>query len=279
MPESKNTTCIVCSGMFAESDRRLLCSSCAKSRELARTRAWRAKNKQHVKEYAKRYRDGNESYAANKKVSDRKYHHEVRKNNPDAIKRQRETSKIWDSRNPGKVADKIRRYKEKHRESINVRQSAVYQALSSEERKAVYQKRAEYLREYRQKNRAALTEKATAKRRADFAADPEFYKKIYRSNRERFIQQANKRQRLVKDRGVFTAEDIDALFEKQSAMCAYCECDISKAFEIDHVMPISLGGMNTADNLALACRPCNRKKHNKHPDAWAEELKKRKCAA
>ena len=30
--------------------------------------------------------------------------------------------------------------------------------------------------------------------------------------------------------------------------------------ELDHIIPESHGGPTTADNLTLACRPCNRKK-------------------
>ena len=38
--------------------------------------------------------------------------------------------------------------------------------------------------------------------------------------------------------------------------------------EIDHIMPIALGGTHDADNLQILCRPCNRSKGSKHPDEW-----------
>lgn len=243
---------------------------------------WRIANIDRVKQYAKEYQSRPEVRQRTRDRQNAKYHAELKYNDEYKRKAAESQKKIRErdvEAARAKDRDKSNRYKLKNRAEINARQNSAYQSMTEEDRKAIYQKRAAYLREYRHKNKVELAKKSAAKRRSDFASDPEFYKRLYRKNRERYIQQANKRQRRVKDRGMFTAEDIDALFEKQSAMCAYCECDISKAFEIDHVMPISLGGMNTADNLVLACRPCNRKKHNKHPDDWAEELKKRKCAA
>lgn len=38
--------------------------------------------------------------------------------------------------------------------------------------------------------------------------------------------------------------------------------------EWDHVIPLSQGGPNTAENLVWACRPCNRAKKNRTPEQW-----------
>lgn len=44
------------------------------------------------------------------------------------------------------------------------------------------------------------------------------------------------------------------------------QCRICKAsgvrLEVDHIVPFSLGGPNTIDNLQALCVPCNRGKHN-----------------
>lgn len=42
--------------------------------------------------------------------------------------------------------------------------------------------------------------------------------------------------------------------------CEYCHAParmFNFPFEVEHILPISAGGENTADNLALACRSCN----------------------
>lgn len=45
---------------------------------------------------------------------------------------------------------------------------------------------------------------------------------------------------------------------------------IGRAFphELDHVYPASRGGRSDADNLTVACRPCNRSKGARTPEEW-----------
>lgn len=57
---------------------------------------------------------------------------------------------------------------------------------------------------------------------------------------------------------------------RDGAVCRYCSDELTPdQAEIDHVMPRSLGGTDTIENLALACKGCNRAKSDKHP-RWAE---------
>lgn len=44
--------------------------------------------------------------------------------------------------------------------------------------------------------------------------------------------------------------------------CEYCgqPDDGSVRFEWDHIIPLALGGYDRPDNLAYACKPCNRRK-------------------
>ncbi len=76
------------------------------------------------------------------------------------------------------------------------------------------------------------------------------------------------RARQLEAEGSFTAADIDALYETQAGRCAYCGCDISDGYHIDHVQPLSRGGSNWPDNLALACVKCNTSKGAKEIDEW-----------
>lgn len=48
--------------------------------------------------------------------------------------------------------------------------------------------------------------------------------------------------------------------------CSYClsqEDIVGALFTVDHIIPESLGGTTTADNLCLACWDCNLAKHNR----------------
>src|SRR4051794_35457213 len=47
--------------------------------------------------------------------------------------------------------------------------------------------------------------------------------------------------------------------------CAYCG---GPAAEADHVTPVRLGGTETWDNIAAACRSCNNRKQNASVLAW-----------
>lgn len=50
---------------------------------------------------------------------------------------------------------------------------------------------------------------------------------------------------------------------RAKSLCEYCHTDETwqyVPFTIDHVIPASLGGSSTSENLALACFHCNRRK-------------------
>lgn len=54
--------------------------------------------------------------------------------------------------------------------------------------------------------------------------------------------------------------------ERAGHLCEYChtnECWQYVRFTIDHIVPISAGGADAPDNLALACFHCNRRKSGK----------------
>lgn len=50
---------------------------------------------------------------------------------------------------------------------------------------------------------------------------------------------------------------IRMLLEIQEGLCAYCGAAFG-AYETDHILPLSVGGTNDADNLCLCCPECNR---------------------
>lgn len=51
--------------------------------------------------------------------------------------------------------------------------------------------------------------------------------------------------------------------EDERHRCAYCQSAVTivgMPFEIDHVIPESLGGLTLRENLCLCCSPCNERK-------------------
>ena len=49
------------------------------------------------------------------------------------------------------------------------------------------------------------------------------------------------------------------VFERDNYTCQYCG-EVGGKLECDHKVPVSKGGGNNLENLATACRTCNRKK-------------------
>ncbi|MBD1903061.1 HNH endonuclease [Trichocoleus sp. DQ-A3] len=54
--------------------------------------------------------------------------------------------------------------------------------------------------------------------------------------------------------------------QRASSLCEYCHASEQwqyVQFTVDHVIPIAQGGVDTIENLALACFHCNRRKADK----------------
>ncbi len=57
------------------------------------------------------------------------------------------------------------------------------------------------------------------------------------------------------------------IYRRDRGLCAYCGRLIPyDQASMDHVLPLSLGGPSTWDNLVNACRRCNEKKANRTPE-------------
>lgn len=107
--------------------------------------------------------------------------------------------------------------------------------------------------------------------------DPESYRArgraTYHKNKAPYIINGRKRQmREIVAEGVFTSTDLDAIYTAQCGCCVYCgrEIDrtIPRSVHIDHIIPLSRGGSNWPQNLALTCPRCNLSKGNKLLSEW-----------
>ena len=75
---------------------------------------------------------------------------------------------------------------------------------------------------------------------------------------------SRRRAKAVGADGDFEMADVIRLFEKQNSQCIYCGADISEGrHTIEHLVPLSRGGSNAIENVALACRSCNARKGDK----------------
>lgn len=70
---------------------------------------------------------------------------------------------------------------------------------------------------------------------------------------------ALRRSRLRGVESTLTNAEWEAIKQRFDHCCAYC--GEQRKLTRDHVIPISKGGSNTADNVVPACKPCNSRKN------------------
>lgn len=105
-----------------------------------------------------------------------------------------------------------------------------------------------------------LQQRSLEKHRERYANDP-----IYRKRYNARVNIANHKRRLLIDAGGSHTDqewiNLCALYDHRCLCCGEI-----KPLTKDHVMPLSLGGDNTINNLQPLCLACNLRKHAKHID-------------
>ncbi len=111
----------------------------------------------------------------------------------------------------------------------------------------------------------------TCEGRIAYAKNPERCKETVRAYKEshpevvREQKRASNRRRhkqKIAGRGI-KAKEWRAIREAFDDRCAYCG---DPATTMDHVIPLSRGGLHEPENVVPACKPCNFEKHNKMPE-------------
>lgn len=125
-----------------------------------------------------------------------------------------------------------------------------------------------------QKWREANRDKARAYSRAYEAAHPGYSAKSKRAYKaahtaELAAHVRNRRARQRGNGGSHSAADVAAQRDRQSGRCFYCHHALAGGHEVDHVVPLALGGSNGPENLVVTCPPCNRTKNATHPMDFA----------
>lgn len=76
-------------------------------------------------------------------------------------------------------------------------------------------------------------------------------------------------RRLMNADGNFTAEEWLATMRSWDWRCAYCSERLTrKNRSTDHIVPLTRGGSNNADNIVPCCRSCNSRKNNRLLSEW-----------
>jgi 5-methylcytosine-specific restriction endonuclease McrA len=121
----------------------------------------------------------------------------------------------------------------------------------------------EYSKEYYTHNRDKLKEYYTQNK--DKIKERE--KKYRTQNRDkRNIRDHNRQARIKANGGKFTARQWQLLLKLYDHKCAYC--GKPGKLTIDHIIPISRGGLNVIENIVPACQTCNFSKSASELRTW-----------
>lgn len=218
-------TCKKCGFIFSGPQ----CTACKK----VTLNKWREKNAENISEYNKKYRLEHLDVTKANQKKYRDENKEIRKaqfskwakNNTDALAKK---NKEWKKANPDKVKITAKKWR-----------------LSNQGKERAWKE------EYYKENSERLKNAATKWR----LENPE-KRKVYTNNR----------RKLVKENGGTLSSDISLkLLKIQKGLCACCRKPLGREYHLDHIMPLSLGGSNTDDNMQLLTAKCNMQKHAKHP--------------
>lgn len=89
-------------------------------------------------------------------------------------------------------------------------------------------------------------------------------------NSLRLRQYCHMRRSRIKGGEQLTEEFIGQLMRDQDNSCNACRVSFDEApMQLDHIIPLSKGGVHAWHNVQLLCRSCNCSKTDKMPIAWA----------
>jgi 5-methylcytosine-specific restriction endonuclease McrA len=89
-------------------------------------------------------------------------------------------------------------------------------------------------------------------------------KRFKANNKDKVNADTHKRRARIKGGGgKYTRAAWQAILEHHNHTCPACGAR-NKKLTVDHVVPIAMGGANTADNIQPLCKSCNSRKHVRH---------------
>lgn len=193
-------------------------------------------------------------------------------NSPCRICKRRADRRFY-QRHSEKIKDYQRRYGQENKEKIAA-QKRRYQQGNREQRNA-------YKKQWYWDNAERLRERQNERFR-EWAKTPEGRAKIAHYNKLGYerrkhdpywqevkrIDNLRRLNRLRDAEGQHTAEELRQMVSDQGGLCAYCETPMGDEWSVEHMVPISRGGSDWAENIAITCRACNYSKNDKTAEEY-----------
>jgi len=141
----------------------------------------------------------------------------------------------------------------------------------------IKQKRAIYNKDYKTKNKEAISLQRKEYRNNNKEKIIDTINKWRQKNQDNVASWGHKRRAAKKGSGGwFTPDEIQTVLIKQDGRCVYCKSKLvltgKGIFHKDHILPIKLGGSSFIDNIQLLCPRCNLSKGAKHPDDYEQSI-------
>jgi 5-methylcytosine-specific restriction endonuclease McrA len=167
-----------------------------------------------------------------------------------------------DARSRQKVADASKAYRQANKERVRRTKKAYYIA-NKHEINSRNRARQHLYEDARKSWKARNRERALAAT-----------KQWVVENRERYnlVLREHMRARRAKTQGGATPAEVLDWESDEAKICRWCGIVCDDEYEVDHIHPIALGGLHVLENLAIACRPCNRRKGALPLDKWLLKL-------
>lgn len=157
-------------------------------------------------------------------------------------------------------------YRKQNAEKIKEYQEAYQAEIDPETKRA-------YARAYYAKNRVRLRIAVAKYRLANPGQRTESGRRWRLANMDLCRTYHHNRAARIQANGGKLSKDLaDRLMRHQCGLCINCRAKLSvTGYQLDHIVPVSLGGANVDENIQLLCPPCNLRKCAKDPVTWAQE--------
>lgn len=180
--------------------------------------------------------------------------------------RERERARQWRIDNLERKRENERRWREANRE-----RARNYARRWAE---ANYERKRENLRRWRGANREHSREYARRWYETNSERAREKNRQWCKNNldKNRYYEHTRRARKHGNGEAMTSAEyrEWEAAQEKK---CFYCDADLSNgSYTVDHIVPLSKGGVHQANNLCIACKPCNFSKGDKDPEEFLNEF-------
>ena len=156
--------------------------------------------------------------------------------------------------------ERIKKWGELNKEHIRkYRQTSKYRA-----RKKLHDKK------YSKKNKERINKNHRKWRKKNLGKIKKYNQKYYHSPKGivNYTHHNHRRISLIKERPFdLSSEKIKQIFERDK-VCVYCGGD--RKLELDHIIPLKLGGNSLFNNFVLACEKCNRSKSGRDVFYWCK---------